>query len=367
MPQPAEIAEAVAAAPSWDARVAIVRRVPEDFGIAQHSAVYAAIARRFYQSVIEPDFAYVHWRDEYELAAVRRSYEAASAGTQGFTRVTRDVLAALIADKPVALRVFRLLLGLTASEFCEACTLVAEQHGVARVGRGSINTMEAGGSANTARAQTCATVIDLAMTGALFPAPAPGTGLRRKSDKPDTAQGWESVRRYAADGVPLDVFLHQRAYGGAFRQLLDATSSRRGDILEVPVTELFDGARIPFIRTGAHNQAEIVERFRLTVRPAPDFVIFDPRSNTLRAILECKVANDGGTARDKAARFGRLREESQRLGGVPVIAVLGGIGWRRAADALGPVIASTDGRTFTVANLDGLLEVDPFPGLRDLA
>ena len=103
------------------------------------------------------------------------------------------------------------------------------------------------------------------------------------------------------------------------------------------------------------------------VRPAPDFVIFDPRSNTLRAILECKVANDGGTARDKAARFGRLREESQRLGGVPVIAVLGGIGWRRAADALGPVIASTDGRTFTVANLDGLLEVDPFPGLRDLA
>ena len=133
-------------------------------------------------------------------------------------------------------------------------------------------------------------------------------------------------------------------------------------MVESAVLQLFNDAGIPFIRTGSHNQADIAARFGLTVRPTPDFVIFDPRMNVLRAMLECKVANDGGTARDKASRFRSLRTEALRLGGVPLIAVLGGIGWRRSADALGPVVRDTDGRTFTIATLGSLL-VDPFPGL----
>jgi hypothetical protein len=86
-------------------------------------------------------------------------------------------------------------------------------------------------------------------------------------------------------------------------------------------------------------------------------------NRSLRAILECKQANDGGTARDKAARFSALRRESQRLGGVPVFAILAGLGWRRTADALGPVIRDTDGRVFTIKTLDSMLTVDPFPSL----
>lgn len=67
MPTAAEIADAVAAAPTWNARVALIRKVPEDFGIAQHQAVYAAIADRAYVPALKPEFAYVHWRGEYEL------------------------------------------------------------------------------------------------------------------------------------------------------------------------------------------------------------------------------------------------------------------------------------------------------------
>lgn len=159
------------------------------------------------------------------------------------------------------------------------------------------------------------------------------------------------------------MFLHQRAYGGAFRQLLDATSSQRGNVLEDPVEELFASARVPFLRTGSHSQAEIAVRFGLTVRPAPDFVIFD-QNGTLRAILECKAASDGGTARDKAARFTTLRAEANRLGGVPLFAVLGGVGWRRTRDALGPVVRDTDGRVFTIATLPAMLTVDPMASLR---
>jgi hypothetical protein len=106
----------------------------------------------------------------------------------------------------------------------------------------------------------------------------------------------------------------------------------------------------------------MVTRFEVQVTPAPDFVVYD-KSDALRAMLECKGTNNGGTARDKALRFERLRDESVRLGGVPLFAVLGGIGWARVNDTLGPVVRDTDGRVFTVSTLHEMLTVSPFPSL----
>jgi hypothetical protein len=85
------------------------------------------------------------------------------------------------------------------------------------------------------------------MNGQLFGGARPG--LRSKQQKPDTERGWASVREYASAGVPLKVFLHQRHYGGAFRQVLDATSSRRGDLIEDAVAVLFEARGISFVRT----------------------------------------------------------------------------------------------------------------------
>ena len=50
-----------------------------------------------------------------------------------------------------------------------------------------------------------------------------------------------------------------------------------------------------------------------------------------------------------------------------MIAVLGGMGWARINDALGPVVRNTEGRVFTLSTLDFLLEVVPFTGLIDAA
>lgn len=346
------MAAATAAAPTWNARVALIRTVPERFGTGSQAEVYAAIAERVYVPVLQPDFAYIHWRPEYELVPLRAAYRHAYDGTSGFTQVGRDDLTRVLTEHPEALQVFRLLLGFTTGEFAETCRMVV---GLALPA--------------SSKAQVYATAIDLVMNRApeLFPPTPEGSVLRLKIEKPDTAGGWETVRAFAESGVPLDVFLHQRAYGGAFRQLLDATSSQRGDLVEDPVEEIFAGAGVPFVRTGMHNQAEIEARWGLTVKPAPDFVLFDPRSDTVRAILECKGANDGGTARDKAARFRALRAEAQRLGGIPVFAVLAGIGWRRTKDALGPVVRDTDGRIFTLETLPQILETEPLPGLRGLA
>lgn len=269
--------------------------------------------------------------------------------------------------------VFRTLLGLTKDEFAHSTLLAGGPDELAPLTAAQIDTLErsaidyqrpntaAALAKATAQAQIGAKTITMAMDGELFgDAPA---GLKSKQRKPDTESGWASVRNFAANGVPLRVFLHQRHYGGAFRQVLDATSTLRGDLIEDAVEALFTARGISFIRTGSHNQADIARRFEVHVTPAPDFVVYDPADDTLKAMLECKGTNNGGTARDKALRFRSLKAESVRLGGVPLIAVLGGIGWARINDALGPVVRDTDGRVFTLSTLASMLEVAPFPGL----
>lgn len=358
-----EIDDTVAAVAeaSWPNRIALIRTVPEKFGTAQHADIYASIAALVYAPKLAPDFGYIHWRDQYELATIERAYSAAHRLTDGFRLVDFDSLVSTITTSPETLRIFRLLLGFTPPEFAAAIQIVALRDELAPVSTSRIKAMEDGSPAKPATVQVCAATIDAGMSRTLFP---PGTAkVRSKLDKPDTVAGWGSVRKYAGEGVPFPVYLHQRHYGGAFRQLLDSTSTARGDVLEDAVEELLTVSRVPFIRTGSDNQEEISRRFGVTVKPAPDFAMHDA-SGTLRAILECKGANDGGTARDKAARFRSLRSEAMRLGGVPVFAVLSGLGWRRTKDALGPVIRDTDGRVFTIATLEEMMTVDPLPQLR---
>lgn len=182
-------------------------------------------------------------------------------------------------------------------------------------------------------------------------------GFRGKTDKPDTENGWETVAKFATEGVPYPELLFQRWYGGSFRQLQDAGGTLKGDLLEDATQALFEENGVPFVRTVPGTQATAGETFGVTVQPAPDFILHD--GTAARGLLECKSASDGGTARDKAARFNALRREAERLGGIPVLAVLEGLGWRRANDALGPVVRDCDGRVFTPATLAELVEVDP--------
>jgi len=374
---PAETVRTILGAADLTQRIQQLRLVPELHGTASHIAIYAEVARRIYLPALTPDFAYIHPSPFYDAAHFHAAYVAADRLTAGFTRVDETHLAQVIAQYPPVLLVFRTLLGLAKDELAHASVIAAAAAGLVPVKAAVIDSMEravvrdaAGPASNpsatrnrasTARAEVLARTICQVMDGTLFGAPP--TGLRLKQAKPDTADGWKTVRQLATEGVPLEVFLHQRHYGGAFRQILDATSTRRGDMIEDAVQGLFEAAGIDFVRTGSHNQAEVAARFGVRVTPAPDFVVFDPSDGGLRAMLECKGTNNGGTARDKALRFERLRAESVRLGGVPLFAVLGGIGWARINDALAPVVRDTEGRVFTLSTLAEMLQVAPFPGL----
>lgn len=352
--------ERIVSAQTWDQRVARLRQIPARHGTDEHPEIYAQVARQLYVRHLAPDYAYVPVQDFYELPHFEDAYAKAEQATGGFTRVMVTDLAIAIQAEPIVLLPLRVITGLLRNEFAGATAIVAGTLGLAPLS-GKVDSMErTGGTTSYDQARVAAETLDQVMRGTLFGHP-PGN-LKSKQDKPDTVDGWSSVRQYAAQGVPYGVFLHQRHYGGAFRQVLDATSELRGNLIEDAVDALFTEHGIPFIRTGPHNQAEIEERFEVQVRPAPDFVVFDHADN-LRAMLECKGANDGGTARDKALRFERLHEESRRLGGIPLVAVLGGLGWMRVNDTLGPVIRDCDGRVFSVSNLAEMLTVAPFPTL----
>jgi hypothetical protein len=361
MPSIEETIERVVKAPTWDERVNRVRQIPARHGTDEHAAIYAEVARRLYVAHLAPDFAYVPVDDFYELPHFASAYAKAVAATEDFTRVTVADLTAAIHAEPTVLLPLRVITGLLKKEFAGSTRIVGQALGLRPLSDSKVDSMERSGTAaSPEQARLAAETIDQIMRGTLFGDP-PGD-LKSKQQKPDTVNGWQTVQQCAAGGVPYELFLHQRHYGGAFRQLLDARSELRGNLIEDAVEAMFAENDIFYIRTGSHNQAEIASRFEVTVQPAPDFVVYD-ETDSLRALLECKGASDGGTARDKALRFERLRDESLRLGGIPLIAVLGGLGWTRVNDTLGPVIRDCDGRVFSVSNIDEMLTVAPFPSL----
>jgi hypothetical protein len=365
MPSAEETVRAIVDAPSWDKRVAQARLVTARHGTDEHPRIWAEVAREAYVPYLAADFAFVHSAPFYEAEYFREVYHAAEAATEGFSRVTPEHLTDVLVADPRVLLALRTVTGLTKEELAHSTFLTAQGNGLPALSAGKIDAMEKRGTTTSrAQAETAARTVAGIVEGSLFPAPE--VALRSKQQKLDTAYGWHSVEQAATEGVSYSDYLHQRHYGGAYRQILDATSTRRGDAIEDAVDGLFTDAGVPHIRTGSHNQAEIADRFEVQVTPAPDFVVFDD-ADALQAMLECKITSDGGTARDKALRFERLREEARRLGGIPLLAVLGGMGWARVNDTLGPVVRDTDGRVFTQATLAQLLDVAPFPTLRGLA
>ena len=59
------------------------------------------------------------------------------------------------------------------------------------------------------------------------------------------------------------------------------------------------------------------------------------------------------------ARVAAIRLIPEEFG----FAVLGGLGWTRTSDALGPVVRDTDGRVFTIPTLREIVTVQPLSSI----
>ena len=134
----------------------------------------------------------------------------------------------------------------------------------------------------------------------------------------------------------------------------DAYSEVKGDaILELPLEALLRERRVPFWRSPRGATGARATAHRYGIDPGPDFLIPDENPTV---IVESKVAEDGGTVRDKAARIQRLAGVAAQRG-LLLCAVVDGKGWSERLSALADVVIATNGRTFSLATIEHLLEV----------
>ena len=158
----------------------------------------------------------------------------------------------------------------------------------------------------------------------------------------------------AAGGVPYSALLYQRYVGGVWRQIQDAYSEVKGDkLLEQPIADLLDANGISYYRSDAGATGATVTVQEFGISPGPDFLL--PKESPT-VLIESKVAEDGGTARDKAARIKNAAEAAKARGLLPC-AVIDGKGWSERPQALFDIVTATDGRTYSLSTLEHLLEI----------
>ena len=319
-----------------------------------------------FTAATQPSFQYIPRGDsmagEEEFGA---AYLELASRTDDFSDVNSESLASALTSNPATLAPLRMILGLTHNELAWSMKQVRP---ASKTSGGTLKSFER----NPAQpSETRAEMIETIVTAALAVVDRsilqiPETARKHfhsKLDKRDTRGGWRTVAEDAR-GVPYSALLYQRYVGGVWRQVQDAYSEVKGDrLLEKPIADLFDDHRIAYHRSerGARGATEMAAT--LGFSPGPDFAL--PKDSPT-VVIESKVAEDGGTARDKASRIVNLARAADDRG-LLVCAVIDGRGWSERSNSLADVVIATQGRTYSLATLHHLLDIPDIHSLRGTA
>ncbi len=331
---------------------AIFLRCARDDRSAARSLLVSGYAR-----AIQPSFHLVpHGTKMLTEEAFDEAYGALAVATQHFREVSVSTLLAALSAAPKGLVPLRTILSLTRNELSYTIHMT---HPDTPVSDSVLKTLEQADpplSENSLKALALVAEVAIKVMDReiLVVPPAARALFHSKLDHPDTRGGWETVRHVAADGVPYPTLLYQRYVGGAWRQAQDTYSEIKGDaVLELPIVEWLRTRGVPFYHSAPGAAGAVHTATSFDLNPGPDFVL-PPSSPTL--VIESKVAEDGGTVRDKAARIKSLAEAA-RGQGLAVCAVIDGKGWSQRPGSLADVIVATEGRTYTLQTLDYLENV----------
>ena len=129
-------------------------------------------------------------------------------------------------------------------------------------------------------------------------------------------------------------------------------SEQVGETLETAISQKLEANSIPFYKAG------IAERFE-DMDQAPDFLV--PNANQPAAVVEAKLAEDDGTARDKVTRvqhLAELRDQRIRIGTptFEVIACVDGRGFGICREDVKKLLEATQGRLFNLQTVDYIVE-----------
>lgn len=292
-----------------------------------------------------------------EYPTFEYGYEALKRVSKGFRDMTPGPLLALAWQTPLVLIVMRAMLGFTPSEWADA----ASARTGTNVSQGAARTIdrkvrmapetplrEAGVTAERIRA--------LVITACQLLTEGPEEvedGFIHRLHKADTGSGVASIVPLADIGVPYAMLLYERFLGRPFAGHRDSVSELVGDILETAIEELLTRHGISYRKT---KRAERVYGFE----QAPDFII--PNEFNPQVVIEAKLAEDDGTARDKVTRVQHLHTLSMRGRTAAqgptyqVVACIAGRGFKQRKQDMRKLIEATRGKVFTLQTLSRMVE-----------
>ncbi len=285
-----------------------------------------------------------------------QGYEALKQATGGFLNLTPENVQGCVLSNPISLIVIRTMLGFTPPEWA----YVASQHAKIEVPQNFVRTLDRKVRAaplsplktNGATAARLEALVNVACS--LLSAGVPSTSPDRlhRLDKADTRSGLDSIRAMADLGAPYAMLLYERFLGRPFAGHRDSVSELIGDILESAIEGVLHKAGITARKT---KRAEKIQGFD----QSPDFII--PSEFNPQVIIEAKITEDDGTARDKVTRIqhlGYLSMAGQPAGNpkYEVIACIAGRGFGVRREDMKKMILATRGKVFTLQHLDKLVE-----------
>ncbi len=295
-----------------------------------------------------------------EYPVFEQGYEALKRTTKDFRDLSIEPVLGTVYRLPVTLVVLRSILGFTPPEWAS----VAEQRTGIAIPQGAARTLDrtvrltptkplpatTGVTGQRIRALVTA-ACELLVEGA--PAAERTTEFIHRLDKADTREGLRSIQPLADLGVPYSMLLYERFLGRPFAGHRDSVSELVGDVLESAIESVLTHAGISFRKT---KRAERVTGFD----QAPDFII--PNEFNPQLVIEAKITQDDGTARDKVTRVQHLGTLSTQ--GLPrdapprfeVIACIAGRGFGVRREDMKRLILSTRGKVFTLQTIAQLVE-----------
>jgi hypothetical protein len=292
-----------------------------------------------------------------------KGYELLKKGTGEFRTFDAQTVVDAVSVDPMAMIVVRAMLGFTPPEWA----YMATQKTDVEITQGFVRSLDRNirmGKFSFARtSETSRTrVLALIRTACdLLTAPAPVTGTDKlhRLEKADTKEGLVSIRSLARMGTPYAMLLYERFLGRPFAGHRDSVSELIGDSLESAVEDVLAKAGISYRKT---KRAARVPGFD----QAPDFII--PSEFNPEVVIEAKLTEDDGTARDKVTRIQHLAEISRDRGsGSPmfeVVACIGGRGFGVRREDMKKLLLATSGKVFTPRTLDRLIDCTALRGFR---
>ena len=292
-----------------------------------------------------------------EFGTFEAGYETLKRATAGFRDVTPETVTRAVLEVPVTLLVLRCMLGFTPSEWAAYATSYT---GV-EITQGAARTIDRAVRMNPEAARTGRGEVTERRIRALVAAAChllesgvpdvPPDSLHR-FDKADTRDGLSGVRSMADLGVPYSMLLYERFLGRPFAAHRDSVSELVGNLVESAIEDVLTRAGISFRKTG---RAERLPGFD----QAPDFVV--PNEFNPQIVIEAKLTEDDGTARDKVTRVQHLASLSTagRSSDQPafeVVACIAGRGFGVRREDMRKLLLATRGKVFTLQNIRQLVE-----------